>query len=212
LPANRVIHFLTQACASLVEAHALQLIHRDLKPENMMICNRGGVPDTLKVLDFGVATMMTKTPGSDSGPMAICGTPYYMSPEAIVAPQTQGIRSDLYSLGAVGYYLLTGKTLFSSTDVNSVLKSQLMNTPLSPSTVLGRPVDADLEALILQCLEKSPEARPANAEELSRKLNQCTAAGTWNPYDAIPATPAWPSQEQADTVESSCTVVMPAIA
>lgn len=209
LPANRVIHFLTQACASLVEAHTLKLIHRDLKPENMMVCNRGGVPDTLKVLDFGVATMMTKTPGSDHGPMSICGTPYYMSPEAIIAPQTQGIQSDLYSLGAVGYYLLTGKTLFSSTDINLVLKSQLTNKPLSPSTVLGRPVDADLEAVLLQCLEKLPEARPANAEELSRKLNQCVAAGTWNPFDAVPATLSCSTEEPAETVECNSTIVMP---
>jgi HD-like signal output (HDOD) protein len=189
LPASRVIHFLTQACASLKEAHAVGLIHRDLKPENIMICNRGGIPDTVKVLDFGVATMISESSISDNTTTRISGTPCYMSPEAIIAPHTLDARGDIYSLGAIGYYLTTGHTVFPATSVSEVLRSQVLDRPENPSAKLGLPVDADLEAIILQCLEKSPDNRPVNPTELCQRLNDCRAARTWNPYAASSPTP-----------------------
>ncbi|HEY4259896.1 MAG TPA: HDOD domain-containing protein [Schlesneria sp.] len=189
LPASRVIHFLIQACASLKEAHAVGLIHRDLKPENIMICNRGGIPDTVKVLDFGVATVISDSTAFDKTATGISGTPCYMSPEAITAPQTLDARGDLYSIGAIGYYLLTGQTIFPSTTVAAILRSQVFDIPENPSVKLGSPVDADLEAIILQCLEKSPDKRPANPTELCAKLNQCRSAGTWNPHHSASPIP-----------------------
>lgn len=209
VPASRVVHFLTQACASLKEAHAVGLIHRDLKPENIMVCKRGGVPDTVKVLDFGVATMVSESTGADSTSTRICGTPCYMSPEAITAPQTLDARGDLYSLGAIGYYLLTGHTVFPAASVSSILRSQVFDVPTRPSEKLGSPVDNDVEAIILKCLEKSPDNRPANPTELCQLLNQCRCAGTWNPHNAT--TPSPNRRRASDKIMSdpvSATVIL----
>lgn len=189
LPAGRVIHFLNQICASLSEAHKLGLIHRDLKPENLMVCHRGGIADTIKVLDFGVAVMMSKPQAGQQDEVGISGTPCYMSPEAITSPQMLDGRSDLYSVGAIGYFLLTGQTVFPMSDLNTVLRSQLFETPIRPSVKLGLKLDEDLEDVILRCLEKSRDKRPTNPDELSRMLNQCRAAGSWRPHDALMSLP-----------------------
>ena len=189
IPEGRVIHFLTQVCASLGEAHQLGLIHRDLKPENLMVCQRGGVADFVKVLDFGVAIMMSSTPDPNQAAVGISGTPCYMSPEAITAPQTLDGRSDLYSLGAIGYFLLTGQSVFPMAEMNAVLRSQLFEIPARPSAKLGRPVDSDLEDVILKCLEKSRDKRPATADELCKMLGQCRASGSWHSHDALLSLP-----------------------
>lgn len=189
LPEGRVIHFLTQICSSLSEAHKLGLIHRDLKPENLMVCHRGGVPDTIKVLDFGVAVMMSQLPAGDRAAVGISGTPSYMSPEAITAPQSLDGRSDLYSLGAIGYYLLTGETVFKTVDLNAVFRSQLFETPVRPSVRLGRALDSNLEDIILRCLEKSRDKRPVNPDELGQMLKKCQSAGSWHPNDALLSLP-----------------------
>ena len=184
-PAARVIHFLRQVCSSLAEAHTFGLIHRDLKPDNLMVCSRGGVPDTIKVLDFGLATVVSKFPERDQVSAKMCGTPDYMSPESIAAPQTVDSRSDLYSLGAVGYFLLTGKTVFPAKNINALFQSHLNDVPQRPSERLGTPIDDDLQDLILRCLSKSPDKRPASPEELSRLLGRCQSADKWNPQDAV---------------------------
>lgn len=184
LPEGRVIHFLRQACNSLAEAHSLRLIHRDLKPENIMVCTRGGVPDTIKVLDFGLARISSRTPERDHIPASLSGTPNYMSPESVMSPKTIDGRSDLYSLGAVGYFLLTGTTVFPAATIPEVLQAHAYEKPVPPSQRTLSPIDADLEDLIMQCLSKAREARPANAAVLGRMLDNCQAAGTWNPFDA----------------------------
>lgn len=183
-PAGRVIHLLQQVCCSLAEAHAAGLIHRDLKPENLMLCCRGGIPDMVKVLDFGLARVVSAHPERDQVPQTLCGTPLYMPPEAITAPQTIDARSDLYSLGAVAYFLLTGTPVFPGETVNGVLGQHLRAAPQRPSERLGIPVDSDLESLILQCLAKSPLDRPSDAQRFSLMLNECRAKSTWQSEDA----------------------------
>ena len=175
-PAGRVIHFLQQACLSLAEAHANGLIHRDLKPENLMICCRGGVPDTLKVLDFGLARVVAKQleQSDNNGPLA--GTPRYMSPEAIICGQSADARGDIYSLGAVGYFLLTGEPVFGGRSLVELLKNHVHTKPQRPSERLGSPIDEDLEKIIMQCLEKPRDRRPPSAQDLHFKLSQCRAA------------------------------------
>lgn len=184
LSEGRVIHFLRQACNSLAEAHSLRLIHRDLKPENIMVCTRGGIPDTIKVLDFGLARISSKNPERDHIPASLCGTPHYMSPESVTTPKTIDGRSDLYSLGAVGYFLLTGKTVFSATTIPEVLQSHVLATPIHPSKRIDSQIDTDLEEVIMQCLAKARDDRPASAAVLGRMLDNCRSAGTWNPHQA----------------------------
>lgn len=182
--AGRVIHLLQQVCASLSEAHSVGLIHRDLKPENLMMCCRGGVPDMLKVLDFGLAKIISEQPSREKIAIGFSGTPLYMPPEAITAPQTVDERSDLYSLGAVAYFLLTGHPVFSGNTVADVLRSHLRDAPQRPSRRLGATVDPDLELLVLQCLAKDQAHRPQSIEEFEQLLNNCESVNSWHRSDA----------------------------
>ena len=155
----RVVHVMKQACGSIVEAHAAGLIHRDLKPANLMLCQRGGLLDFVKVLDFGLVRD-EKSELALTRADALTGTPLYLSPEALEAPETIDPRSDLYQLGAVAYFLITGRHVFSGESVVDVLGKHLHSAPDLPSSVLGRPVSPDLERIVLSCLEKDRERRP----------------------------------------------------
>lgn len=183
-PEGRVIHILRQVCGSLAEAHRTGLIHRDIKPANIVLTRRGGVCDLVKVLDFGLVT--TARPGQTeaSGSHAVVGTPHFISPEAVEKPESVESRSDLYSLGAVGYWLLTGRTLFEHETVEGLLERHVKDDPPHPSERLRQPVSADLAEVLLRCLAKHPEQRPASAEDLERSLAACAAAGTWTSADA----------------------------
>jgi tRNA A-37 threonylcarbamoyl transferase component Bud32 len=183
-PEGRVIHILRQACGSLAEAHRIGLIHRDIKPANIVLTRRGGVADLAKVLDFGLVKRRRQGAGDTRSAWAIVGTPHFMAPEAIEKPESVDGRSDLYSLGAVAYWLLTGETLFKSQDVEELLKRQVKDAPPSLSDRLGRPVSADLDELILRCLAKSPADRPADIQEFDAALSRCASAGTWPPAAA----------------------------
>jgi tRNA A-37 threonylcarbamoyl transferase component Bud32 len=177
-PEGRVIHILRQVCGSLAEAHRVGLIHRDIKPANILLTRRGGVCDTVKVLDFGLvkaAQAGPKGPAKD----AVVGTPHFMSPEAIETPDLLDARSDLYSVGAVAYWLLTGKTLFQTDQVEQLLEEQVKRMPLAPSKRLGRDISTDLEELIMRCLSKAPAQRPASANALDEALGQCKTARPW---------------------------------
>jgi eukaryotic-like serine/threonine-protein kinase len=185
-PEGRVIHLLEQAAASLAEAHDAGLIHRDIKPGNILVVDRGGISDLVKVLDFGLV--------KDVGPSAsvgdaseaaltkadmITGTPLYLAPETLTAPETMDARADLYALGAVGYWLLTGTHVFSGASIFEVCAHHLHSVPDPPSARLGAPVAADLEAVLMACLAKRPEDRPASAHILRERLRACAAAGSW---------------------------------
>ncbi len=184
LPEERVIHLLEQAAASLAEAHDAGLIHRDIKPGNILVVDRGGISDLVKVLDFGLVKDVARG-GATSEPAltmtnAITGTPQYIAPETVTAPETVDARTDLYSLGAVGYWLLTGTHVFGGKSIVEVCAHHVLSVPDSPSARRGAPVSADLEAILLACLAKRPEDRPASAHVLRDRLRACAAAGLWS--------------------------------
>ena len=183
-PEGRVIHILRQVCGSLSEAHRVGLIHRDVKPANISLTRRGGVCDLVKVLDFGLVKAVHSGPAAGMKANAVVGTPHFMSPEAVEKPETVDGRSDLYSLGAVGYWLLTGKTLFDDDTVEQLLARQVKDLPPNPSERVGKPLSPDLSDLIMRGLAKAPEQRPASAEALDQALAGCVSAGAWTPLDA----------------------------
>jgi serine/threonine protein kinase len=183
-PEGRVIHILRQVCGSLSEAHRIGLIHRDVKPANIILTRRGGVCDLVKVLDFGLVKAANRGAAGGMKANAVVGTPHFMSPEAVEKPESVDSRSDLYSLGAVGYWLLTGKTLFDHDTVEDLLACQVKELPPYPVERLGKPVSPDLADLLMRCLAKPPEQRPPSAEALEQALAGCASAGTWTLVDA----------------------------
>jgi hypothetical protein len=203
-PEGRVVHILRQVCGSLAEAHAQGLVHRDIKPANIFLTQRGGIPDFVKVLDFGLVKAR-KVEGQVelTGATATLGTPLYMSPEAVEHPDRVEPRSDLYSLGCVGYFLLTGETVFAGLSVGEVLLQQVRSLPERPSVRLQEPVSADLEELLMNCLAKKPDGRPESAEALEAALAKCAAAASWDRGRAG----EWWRQHGATKVEK--TMVMP---
>lgn len=190
LPAGRVIHVLDQVAGALIEAHGIGLIHRDIKPANIFLSWQGGVPDVAKVLDFGLVKQLNQAEleGTAHQPLtqdnSVTGTPQYMAPEAITSPDSVDARTDLYSLGALGYFLLTGEHVFTGRSLIEILSQHLHTAPVSPSERLGAPVPKDLEQLVMACLDKSPDQRPASARELQRALRSCRDARTWGEEDA----------------------------
>jgi serine/threonine protein kinase len=181
---GRVIFILRQVCGSLAEAHRIGLIHRDIKPANILLTRRAGACDVVKVLDFGLVKARHLGPADKVTANAVVGTPHFIAPEAIKTPQAVDAYSDLYSLGAVGYWLLSGKTLFESSDVQALLDGHVGREPILPSAQLRRKVDSDLERIIMWCLAKDPAQRPHNAEALDEALAGCSAASAWSPKDA----------------------------
>jgi serine/threonine-protein kinase len=180
-PPARVAHVLRQVLGSLAEAHGIGLVHRDVKPGNVILCERGGVPDVAKVVDFGLVKDLDTDVGA-SWEGALIGTPHYLAPEAIRKP-TVDARSDLYSAGAVAYHLLTGSHVFEGATVVDVCSQHLHAAPVRPSDRLGRRVPEVLEAWILACLEKDPNRRPQTAAEAAAALEH-PAIGPWTVIDA----------------------------
>jgi hypothetical protein len=179
-PEGRVISILRQISGSLAEAHAIGLVHRDIKPANVFLTQRGGVPDFVKVLDFGLAKARVEEGQIELTAASVTlGTPLYMAPEAVEHPETVDARSDLYSLGAVGYFLVTGEALFDCLTLGEVLMHQVHDVPVRPSERLGKPLAPDLEELLMRCLAKNPASRPANARELDDALARCRNAADW---------------------------------
>ncbi len=177
--AGRVVHVLRQVAASLAEAHEIGLIHRDVKPANVILVpQRGGAPDVAKVVDFGLVKDLDQD--SDlSRDDQIAGTPLYLAPEAITAPGRVGARSDLYSLGCVGYYVLTGRPVFEGRNMVEVCGHHLHTRPLPPAERLGQPVPEGLSALLLACLEKDPSRRPSFAGEFLAALDGLADVPQW---------------------------------
>jgi serine/threonine protein kinase len=198
-PQERVLHILKQACGSLAEAHGEGLIHRDIKPSNLMLCERGGAKDVIKVLDFGLVREL-EPEGNDptiTGTTALTGTPLYLSPEVISKSSAASPQSDMYALGAVGYYLLVGDHVFAGESVIEVCGHHLNTIPDPPSTRSDSPISRDFERLVLLCLEKDPVHRPANARALLERLEQITDVPVWSDEDATSwwATHRRPSEE-----------------
>jgi eukaryotic-like serine/threonine-protein kinase len=173
LPAGRAIHILRQVCESLEEAHDAGLIHRDIKPANIHLGRVGREGDFVKVLDFGLVKSVGGTDGQDSlasvAGLAI-GTPAYMAPEMVSGEAELDGRTDLYSLGCVAYYLLTGELVFAGETALQTALLHVSQPPVAPSQRTGNPVPAELERLVLACLAKDPADRPQSASELNAGL------------------------------------------
>ncbi|MFZ5894876.1 MAG: serine/threonine-protein kinase [Myxococcota bacterium] len=178
----RVVHILTQVCGALEEAHGVGLVHRDVKPANILVCVRGGVADLVKIVDFGLVKS-TNSEAFDTTHTAvnqIVGTPLYMPPEAMTNPDSLGARGDLYSLGAVAYFLLAGRPPFMGHTIVEICAHHLHSVPASPSAFRSKPVPDKLEQLVLACLAKQPEDRPQSAHELAGMLADCNVAPAWS--------------------------------
>jgi serine/threonine-protein kinase len=182
MPPARAVHFLRQACDSLAEAHDAGLIHRDVKPSNLFVCRQGLELDFVKVLDFGIAAPRPE-PGSEMpgprdplGPgVEVLGTPAFMAPEA--ARGAAETRSDLYALGCVGYWLVTGRPVFESNDVTEAMERHRTERPKAPSRGTDHQVSSEFDSVILDCLEKDPARRPASASALASRLADLPASG-----------------------------------
>lgn len=180
-PEGRVIHILVQICDSLAEAHALGLIHRDIKPANIFLCRRGGVADCVKVLDFGLVREYSngEISGAKGDDDVMEGTPWFMPPEAIKGTGKIDPRSDLYSVGGLGYYLLTGKHIFDAETIEEIREKQLNAAPIPLSQRTSQPISLEMEQLLFSCLAKETEARPASANDLRARLLALAAAANW---------------------------------
>jgi tRNA A-37 threonylcarbamoyl transferase component Bud32 len=178
LPAGRVIHILRQVCDSLDEAHSHGLVHRDIKPANIHLGRVGLRHDFVKVLDFGLVKQVSSVSVESSmatipGQMAL-GTPAYMAPEMALGEAVDG-RADIYALGCVTYYLLTGQLVFESEKVFQMIAKHLQTAPVPPSQRTDQAISVELERLILKCLAKDAKDRPQTAALLVEALDQIPA-------------------------------------
>ncbi|WP_218934400.1 serine/threonine-protein kinase [Rosistilla ulvae] len=180
LPASRAIAILLQICGSLIEAHGKGLIHRDIKPGNIMLTECGGIYDFAKLLDFGLVKESSPNSANVTHEGSLTGTPMYMSPEAIRNAKSVDPRSDIYSIGAVGYFLVTGKPLFDAAGTLDAILNQVQEEPLLPSERAGKTIDGKFEAVIMQCLSKNPNDRPDSVDDLVDLLEACPDQGDWN--------------------------------
>jgi serine/threonine-protein kinase len=184
LPAERVVHLVRQVCQGLREAHAIGLIHRDIKPGNIFAAQRGGLFDVVKVLDFGLVKPVAEASSTRlTQDGAISGTPLFMSPEQARGLDEIDARSDIYSLGAVAYMLLTGRPPFEGSSPLDVMIAHARDE-VAPPRKYQPDVPPDLEAVILKCLAKQPEERFPDAESLESALAECAAADQWTQADA----------------------------
>jgi eukaryotic-like serine/threonine-protein kinase len=184
LPPGRVVHLLRQVCGALQEAHAAGLIHRDIKPANIFAAQRGGVFDVAKLLDFGLVKEAVDSSAGDSAERGtFSGTPLYMSPEQASTYEDVDGRADIYSLGAVAYYLLTGQPPFTHKNVAQLLAAHARSEIVPPSK-LNAAVPADLEQVVRQCLAKKRSERYPDAAAMMHALASCACADQWGPEQA----------------------------
>jgi CHASE1-domain containing sensor protein len=190
LPAARVSHLLQQVCHAMAEAHAVGLVHRDIKPSNLMICRRGGIPDFVKVMDFGLVKDISSEAAAGreqitQSASTVVGTPLYVAPEAISRPSELDTRADIYALGAVAYYLLVAEPVFEGESVLQVLHQHLHSAPRPPSERRKGNVPAAFERIILRCLEKDPRQRFPSATALAAALRGMPGVAEWTEGEAL---------------------------
>jgi serine/threonine-protein kinase len=182
LPASRVIYLLRQVAHSLADAHARGLVHRDIKPANIYVCRMGLDYDFAKVLDFGLVKVKHRPAGDTLSTIehTATGTPAYMAPETILGDADVDRRADVYALGCVAYYLLTGELVFEADTSMKMLMHHLNTAPVPPSQRTELPIPRELDELVLACLQKDPSRRPQNAGELFRMAYNCRACEGWD--------------------------------
>jgi serine/threonine protein kinase len=182
VPAERAVHFLRQMTDSLAEAHEVGLVHRDVKPANVYTCRQGRAVDFVKVLDFGLVKPSNPMPEGAvklTAEHSVGGTPAFISPEQALGGETIDGRSDIYSVGCLGFWLLTGRNVFLGKTPMEVLTKHVSEQPPAPSTVSELPVPPELDALILRCLSKDPADRPQNGDELLDALVAVPLGESW---------------------------------
>jgi hypothetical protein len=187
-PAERVVHLLAQACESLAEAHGAGLVHRDIKPANIMLTLDGVRPDFLKILDFGLVALKPEMRADEvelTKPLVITGTPAFMSPESITGDCPVDHRTDLYTLGCVAYWLLTGRQVFEDENPVMLLAAHAQNVPVPPSRVVESTIPGELEQLVMDSLAKAPGERPQTALEFRRRLMACPLEREWTDERAL---------------------------
>jgi len=182
VPPERVVYLIRQACASLEEAHVRGLVHRDIKPSNIFTCRMGLAVDFVKVLDFGLvkavgeegraATMLT-------APDATTGTPAYIAPEVVRGDRVADHRVDIYTLGCVAYWLLTGRLVFQAPNAIQLMYQHANAAPTPPSQLSELEISPELDSVILACLAKFPEERPQSAADLSERLARAVPSPIW---------------------------------
>jgi len=188
VPAERAIHLLLQVCDSLADAHHAGLVHRDIKPANIYTCRKGLKHDFVKVLDFGLVTSAWAEEDDLVSHLtqegAVPGTPGYIAPEVALGNGPVDGRADLYAVGCVGYWLLTGHRVFEADSPMQIAIQHVQSVPVPPSRRTTLPIGDGLERAILACLEKAPERRPSDAEDLARRLSDASPPACWNEQQA----------------------------
>jgi serine/threonine-protein kinase len=184
VPAERAGYLLRQVCHSLADAHARGLVHRDIKPANIYVCRKGLEYDFVKVLDFGLVKVnghasMPRTQTLLTADHKTTGTPAYMAPEIILGETTVDRRADVYALGCVAYYLLTGQLVFEADTPMKMLLQHVQAVPIPPSQRTELPIPREIDELVLACLQKDPNKRPQNAEVLLTMACGCKSSDCW---------------------------------
>jgi serine/threonine-protein kinase len=186
VPPERAVYLLRQVCESLSEAHEQNLIHRDIKPANIQLCRQGRPVDFAKVLDFGLVRPRLDVGSGDAKLTAehqASGTPAYMAPEQALGDPVDG-RTDIYSVGCVAYWLVTGRLVFECDSPMTMMAHHLNKEPLPPSSCSEVPIPKALDAVILSCLAKDPTQRPQTADQLDAALARCESETPWTPERA----------------------------
>jgi serine/threonine protein kinase len=186
IPANRVVMLLRQACHSLADAHARGMVHRDVKPANIYVCRMGLEYDFVKVLDFGLVKYNDRVQTETIVTLkhTTTGTPAYMAPEIVLGEDNVDRRADVYALGCVAYYLLTGQLVFEADTSMKMMLQHMQAQPVPPSERTELPIPRELDEIVLQCLQKDPNLRPQNAEELLKLLDRMKIREPWNHEEA----------------------------
>lgn len=195
-PPGRVVPILIQVCGALQEAHDLGMIHRDIKPANIILCERGGVPDVAKVLDYGLVKEITHDTSQST--QVVMGTPGYVAPE-VVTDAKLGPAVDIYAVGAVAYALLTGRRVFEGTTAISIMMQHVTSAVTPPSERSPHPISPALDAIVLRCLDKEPEGRFPSARDLAEALEALPAGDDWS---RAAATAWWKRWKPAATVST----------
>jgi serine/threonine-protein kinase len=180
-----VVHVLRQVCGSLAEAHGLGIIHRDIKPANVYLCRRGTEFDVVKVLDFGLVKHLdapAPNPPHSHGDLLV-GTPAYLAPELAHGGAVDG-RADLYALGCVAFWLLTGRLVFEAETAAGMLVAHVRDVPPKPGQFAPHGVPEALDRLVVECLTKDPAGRPASAEAMAERLEAIPLERAWGNADA----------------------------
>ena len=202
LPAVRAVYLLKQACGSLAEAHDRGIIHRDIKPSNIFVTQRGGLFDFVKVLDFGLAREVREAPDGDLTKTGmVFGTPRYIAPEAVYGASKVDARADIYNLGGVAYWMLTGRHLFAGSSSLDLIIDHVKTVPPRPKEVSELPIPDELDRIVMKCLEKDPGDRYQSVSDMLAELEAISFDGAW---DQERAREWWSLHAPEETVAWMC--------